>query len=288
MAPKRNPDEYERITGLALHDQTVEEYESEPPMFSEDNDAGPIHGVRNDDRVAAAAAPPTGRTYGQCHQTMQEGDENRENEDYPYPRSTYPSRGAIVSPLAPYIPSDPDRGMDALYDDDAQFAGGSVAYHWCTKNLPSQAQRCAPERYGPRASSHAPEIARPAPEPGPVVDDDEDVPAAAPGRKRKRGGARKNIRGTGQRDTAALPPDSTSTPAVPKRKRGRPSKAEKEEKKRQEALAEALKALHQLTESKRGWPFGYQDGCILFTPAIRAGFIDDEDFEEDIEDDDEQ
>ncbi|TKA82135.1 hypothetical protein B0A49_00192 [Cryomyces minteri] len=259
MAPKRNPEDYERITGLALHDQTVEEYESEPPMFSEDNDAGPIQGIRNDDGVAAAAAPPTGRTHGQM---MQERDEDRENEDYP------DTSGA-------------DHGMDALYEDDVQATEGSVAYHWCTKKLPSQAHlpchcgRCAPERYGPRASAPSPEIARPAPEPGTVVDNDEDVPKAAPSRKRKRGGTRKNVRGTGQRDTAALPPDNTSTPTVPKRKRGRPRKAEKEEK----------------TKSTRGWPLSGLEGCILFTPAIRAGlirFVDDEDFEEDIEDDDNQ
>ncbi|TKA81419.1 hypothetical protein B0A49_00658 [Cryomyces minteri] len=278
MAPKRNPEDYERITGLALHDQTVEEYESEPPMLSEDNDAGPIQGIRNDNGVAASAAPLTGRTHGQM---MQERDEDRENEDSPDTRSNYPSHGAILSPLALYGYSGADHGMDAVYEDDVQATEGSVAYHWCTKNLPSQAHlpchcgRCAPERYGPRASAPSPEIARPAPEPGTVVDNDEDIPETAPSKKRKRGGTRKNVRGTGQRDTAALPPDNTSTPTIPKSKRGRPRKAEKEEK----------------TKSTRGWPLSGVEGEILFLPAIRAGsirFIDDEDFREDIEDDDNQ
>ncbi|TKA70484.1 hypothetical protein B0A49_06301 [Cryomyces minteri] len=59
--------------------------------------------------------------------------------------------------------------------------------------------------------------------------------------------------------------------------------------KKETALEAALRALKELTERKRAMGLGAEgDGCILVNAARKAGFIDDEDFEEDIEDDDEQ
>ncbi|KAL2356709.1 hypothetical protein BJ546DRAFT_838331 [Cryomyces antarcticus] len=59
--------------------------------------------------------------------------------------------------------------------------------------------------------------------------------------------------------------------------------------KKETAMEAALRALKEVTERKRAMGLGAEgDGCILVNAARKAGFIDDEDFEEDIEDDDEQ